>query len=175
MNLSTTIKAVLLATPLFVSTAVAQAPSNTGTEPAMIDVKTSAEDKKHSVNVSPLGILSGSYGVNYQHLLDGYHGFLVEGNFASSSSGDASSSSIGATVGYRLHWRENQNSGFVGLNLGYYSGKGEATVNGMKTFDVDTQVTSVTTNLGKRWAWDEWSQHHLPLRNRQRQLRHHHG
>lgn len=123
----------------------------------MPTVKQSALTKENSVNLSPLGLLSGSYGLNYERLIGGYHGVLVEGNFSHSSGDNASSNSVGGTVGYRFHWRGSQNSGFVGLNLGYFKGSGEGSItnNGMmKTFDVDTTVSSITANIGKRWAWD---------------------
>ncbi len=107
--------------------------------------------------MSPLGLLSGSYGINYEKLFGGYHGLLLEGNFASSSDRDASSSSFGGTLGYRFHWRGRQDSGFLGLNLGYFSGSGEGSVGtdmSRKTFNVNTTVSSITVNVGRRWAWD---------------------
>ncbi len=156
MQIKTVLSTLVLSTPLFAASALAQAPSAMPMEP-MPTVKQSALDKQNSVNLSPLGVLSGSYGLNYERLLSGYHGIIVEGNFSSSSNDEASSSSVGATVGYRFHWRGNQDSGFLGLNLGYYAGSGQGTIdNGttMKTFDVDTTVSSITANIGRRWAWD---------------------
>lgn len=113
--------------------------------------------KENSVNLSPIGAFSGSYGINYERLISGYHGVLVEGNFGRASGDGASSSSFGGTVGYRFHWRGSQDSGFVGLNLGYFKGSGEGSVtlgDTKKTFDVETTVSSITANIGKRWAWD---------------------
>ena len=150
-----TLPTLLLTAPLFVASALAQAPSEPPMAP-MPEVEANALSKENSVNVSPLGVLSGSYGINYERLFGGYHGLLVEGNFGRSSSGDASSSSLGGTIGYRFHWRGNQDSGFLGLNLGYFTGSGEGTVtNGSetKTFDVDTTVSTITANVGRRWAW----------------------
>ena len=152
MKIKSTIATLLLSTPLLVSTALAETP----VEP-IGDLRASAQHKENSVNMSPLGVLSGSYGLNYERLFNGYHGLLVEGNFSNSSDEDTSSTSIGGTLGYRFHWRGKQDSGFVGLNLGYSSGTGEGSIsNGMttKSFDVDTSVSSVTANIGRRWAWD---------------------
>ncbi len=142
---------------VFASRADAQSMPETSSQPIVAAEKTSALHKENSLNISPLGVLSGSYGLTYERLLQGHHGIIVEGNYASASGSDASSSSAGATIGYRYHWRGNQDSGFVGLNLGYYDGSGTATVEsgGMSTtFDMDTKVTTLTANIGRRWAWD---------------------
>lgn len=157
MNIRNTIITIVLSPTLGASVAVAQAP--TATAPAAVPSieSASALNKKNSVNVSPLGLLVGSYGVNYERLLDGHHGLLVEGNFASSSSSNASNSSFGGTLGYRYHWSGGQDSGFVGLNLSYSSGSSEAVVttdDGMTSFDLDTTATTITANVGRRWAWD---------------------
>lgn len=147
---------ILISIPLLASSAVAQVPSEASVEP-VADVEKSGTSKENSVNLSPLGVLSGSYGLNYERLFGGYHGLLVEGNFSRSSGDDASSSSLGGTLGYRFHWRGKQDSGFLGINLGYHTGSGEGSIdNGaeVKTFDVDTTVSSITANIGRRWAWD---------------------
>ena len=68
----------------FAASALAQAPSEAPAQPMPV-VQQSALDKENSVNLSPLGILSGSYGLNYERLIGGYHGVLIEGNFSSSS------------------------------------------------------------------------------------------
>lgn len=126
-------------------------------QPPVAVTEIPAQAKKNSLNLSPLGLLSGSYGLTYERLLSGYHGIIAEGNYASSSSSDASSDSVGATIGYRYHWRGRQDSGFVGLNVGYFdgSGSGKVTTNSMtKSFDVNTKVATITANIGRRWAWE---------------------
>ncbi len=157
MQPKATLATVLLSLPVLTSTALAQAPAEPPTPP-LLEVRQTALTKENSVNLSPLGILSGSYGLNYERLLNGYHGLIVEGNFSSFSDSDSSSSSFGGALGYRFHWRGNQNSGFLGLNVGYYNGTGTGSVSTNsgqeRTFDVDTSVASITANIGKRWAWD---------------------
>jgi hypothetical protein len=114
-------------------------------------------ERQNSVNVSPLGLIIGSYAANYERLLPGGHGFIVEGAYSRSSDSESSATSGGVGLGYRYHWRGRQNSGFVGATLGYYVGNGDATVttnNMSETFDVDTKVLTMTANIGKRWAWD---------------------
>lgn len=116
-----------------------------------------APERTNSVNVSPLGLLIGSYSVNYEKLFGGSHGLLVEGYFANSSGDDASAFSLGLSVGYRWHWSGKQNSGFLGVNAGYGLGGAEATINTgavEKTFSLDTTALALTANVGKRWAWD---------------------
>ncbi|HUH06075.1 MAG TPA: hypothetical protein VML75_28995, partial [Kofleriaceae bacterium] len=98
-------------------------------------------ERQNSINVSPLGLVFGSYAANYERLTPGGHGILIEGAYSRSSDDESSATSGGVGVGYRWHWRGKQNSGFVGATLGYYVGNGEATVttNGMsESFDVDT-------------------------------------
>ena len=137
---------IFVALSLMATTAMAQ------------EAKVAAEAPRvHSVNLSPLGVAFGSYALNYEYLLDGYHGFLVEGNFSSSSDDDTSNTSGGALLGYRLHWSGEQNSGFIGLSAAYQMGSGDGTVtvnNEKKTFQVDSSYWAVTANVGRRWAWD---------------------
>jgi hypothetical protein len=115
------------------------------------------DEGANSVNLSPLGVASGTYGLNYEHLLDGTHGFLVEGAYAKLGGDDASSTSTSGNVGYRWHWRGQQSSGFLGLTMGYGVGSGEATVTyegETSTWDVDVTTFKLVPNIGKRWAWD---------------------
>ena len=125
-----------------------------GSAPAI--QKPAAAAQENSINVSPLGLLFGSYTLNYERLVGGYHGFLVEAGFANLSNDASSSSSFGGTVGYRFHWSGEQNSGFVGVNLGHERGTGDATLTtgSRKKFNVDSSVTKVTANVGRRWAWN---------------------
>ncbi|MBU0553253.1 DUF3575 domain-containing protein [Myxococcota bacterium] len=117
-----------------------------------------APEKANSVNLNPMGIATGNYNLNYERLFDGTHGVLLEGGLSMTDDGDTKSSSMGAGVGYRWHWRGKQNSGFLGVQGSYYAGTGEAKVssggNEMMKFDVDTTAVSVVPNIGKRWAWD---------------------
>lgn len=114
--------------------------------------------KSNSVNFSPLGLLVGSYALNYERLMNKRHGLLVEGVFSSTSGDGTSSTGYGGLVGYRWHWSPSQDSGFAGLNVGYQVGTGTAEVTddtGDKySFDVDTTALAVTANIGRRWAWD---------------------
>lgn len=132
--------------------------------PAMAEeppaVKDTVNYKANSVNLSPLGALSGTYALNYERLFNGGHGLLVEGVYVNRSSEDTNSNSLGGAVGYRWHWNGTQDSWFTGLNIGYTSGTGDAlvtsTVNGETTeqkFDVDVKAFTTTVNIGRRWAW----------------------
>ena len=116
------------------------------------------KERANSINVSPLGLLAGSYSANYERLFSGHHGLLLEGQYIRASDDDASSTHGGGGIGYRWHWRGRQNSGFLGATLAYTKGSGEGTVSitgsDDKTFDVDVSVLQLTGNIGKRWAWD---------------------
>ena len=107
----------------------------------------------NSVNVSPLGLLFGSYALNFEHLHNGYHGLLVEGQLSTSSNETTKSVSAGGGIGYRYHWSGTQDSGFLGAMVGYQNGSADATVNG-QSFDMSVSAASLTANIGRRWAWD---------------------
>lgn len=116
-----------------------------------------APEKANSVNLNPLGVVFGSYSLNYERLFGGTHGLLVEGLFSSSSNDTSSTVAYGGLVGYRWHWSGRQNSWFLGANVGYETGSGDGTVttNGVEEkFDLSVSRLSATANIGKRWAWD---------------------
>lgn len=117
------------------------------------EVEADAPMGANSVNLNPLGVLFGSYSVNYERLFDRQHGLLVEAGFSSSedSNGDTAFAT-GALVGYRWHWSQSQDSGFLGANVGYYLGEGEASVNN-SSFKVDYTTVDITLNGGRRYAW----------------------
>lgn len=136
-------KTALVATALalFSSTAFAD-------EPLAVAAKA---EKTDTINLSPLGVLVGDYALTYEHLFGGHHGLIVEGIGSRSASDDGSSLQFGGGVGYRWHWRGRQNSGFLGLMLAQRFGTGSVTENGM-THDMTVSSTTVTANIGKRWA-----------------------
>ncbi|HVU53369.1 MAG TPA: hypothetical protein VHL80_21940 [Polyangia bacterium] len=121
--------------------------------------------KENSINGSPLGVLFGSYSLNYERLAGGTHGFMIEGTFSHSTgtstiNGDQTSSKsmlYGGGVGYRWHWSGQQQSGFLGLMAGYTVGTGSGTVSdmtGTQQFDLTVKAPWVVANIGKRWQWD---------------------
>ncbi len=109
--------------------------------------------QENSINVNPIGVLFGSYSLNFEHLFAEQHGLLAEGTFATSSSGTTSTVDGGFAVGYRWHWSKSQNSGFLGANLGYRLGSAKATVDS-STFDLNVSVPYAVFNIGRRFAWD---------------------
>lgn len=121
------------------------------------DTSAQADVRAHSVNLSPLGPLSGTYSVNYEHLFGGTHGLLVEGLYSNTTDKDTKSNSAGASVGYRWHWSDAQDSGFIGMTMAYETGTGTAkvTTNGESvSWDVDVTTLKLIPNIGRRWAWD---------------------
>jgi len=111
-------------------------------------------ERVHSVNGNPMGFLFGSYGLTYEHL-SGSNGILVEGGFSHSSSGDTSATAYGGAVGYRWHWRGRQNSGFLGINAGFYAGTAAASSeDGSVMTDMTIRTAQLVMNVGKRWQFD---------------------
>ena len=107
----------------------------------------------HSVNVNPLGLMFGSYSVNYMHLFDGTHGVVGEGTYSSASDEFTETSFVGGGLGYRWHWSSRQNSWFLGVMGGYSVGAAKTETDG-EDFKLDITTTSMIPNIGKRWAWD---------------------
>jgi hypothetical protein len=162
---------ILIAVPVVTSAsdAFAQSPAAGYVPPpgyAPAPVLTAAPPpKENSINISPLGVVFGGYSLNYEHLWDGMHGVVVEGEFShasgtsteSSNSVSASSTSYGGAAGYRWHWSGRQDSGFLGLMAGYDVGTGSGTVTRggtAKSIDLTLKASRFVANIGKRWQWD---------------------
>ncbi len=114
-----------------------------------------AEERSHSINANPMGVLFGAYNLNYEYLGTS-HGLVVEAAFEQSGGDDASVTTYGAGAGWRWHWRGRQNSGFLGAMVTFAGGTAEATVNGEmpERYDLSLTQLSVTFNIGKRWQFD---------------------
>lgn len=119
----------------------------------------------NSVNGNPIGFLFGSYSLNYERLVNGTHGFLIEGNLSRSTgsvnngteTSSNTSTTYGGGAGYRWHWSGQQNSGFLGLMAGYSVGAGKSTITDggvSNSFDLTIKAPWVVANIGKRWQWD---------------------
>lgn len=113
-------------------------------------------DPVNSINGNPLGALIGSYGLNYERLMGGMHGLMIEGQLGIRSDSSSSYTTYGGGAGYRWHWRGRQNSGFLGLMAGYSVGTGKSTVSdgagGTQNFDLTIKAPWVVGNIGKRWV-----------------------
>ena len=96
-------------------------------------------------------------GVTFEHLFNGTHGLIVEGNVnLSSNRRRRRRRKCGGAVGYRWHWRGRQNSGFLGVMIAHGMGAGTVTESdGMAAamkYPDDLASTSISTaNIGKRW------------------------
>ncbi len=135
------------------SIALAQAPSAPmpGFAPLVVEQKV---EKENSINISPLGLVAGNIALTYERLFSGTHGVIVEGVMNRSSSDDGDSLQFGGSIGYRWHWRGQQNSGFLGATFSQTMGSGSVTrtANGASmTHDMSVRSTMITANIGKRW------------------------
>jgi len=139
-------------TMLAVTTLLAAAPALVAADPdpSPLGVEAKAEPT-NTINASPLGVVVGDYALTYEHLFNGSHGLILEGIGSRAAGDEGSSLQFGGGVGYRWHWRGHQNSGFLGLMAAQRFGTGSVTENGM-THDMSVRSTTVTANIGKRWA-----------------------
>jgi hypothetical protein len=145
--------ALWLAPALALAVTASQAEAQSVEQPEEAVEEQVDEPGKHSINISPLGILFGAYNINYEYLHDGTHGILGEAGMAHSSDDDTSATSFAGSAGYRWHWRGKQSSGFLGANVGYQRGWGTTSYDGTE-FDLDVSRVIVVGNIGRRWAWD---------------------
>lgn len=145
--------ATLSALTLFASTATSYAEERPSGDPDTSDV---AAEKRWSVNISPIGFLTGSYTSTFEYLR-GAHGIISESSYNHFSDSDSSSNGAGVALGYRWHWRGRQDSGFLGINAGASVGTASTDVGEgdmEREVDVDVFVVALTGNVGRRWAWD---------------------
>lgn len=145
-------KLLALALVAVPSLAVAQPQASDATPGPAI---TAAAEPKHSINASPLGLLFGNVALTYEYLHNGTHGLIVEGYGSHASNDDGSSLQFGGAVGYRWHWRGQQNSGFLGVMVSQSLGSGEVSTDvggaNQMTHAMSVRSTMVTGNIGKRW------------------------
>ena len=74
--------------------------------------------KTHAIQVSPLGLLLGTYALDYEILLRQRHGFCVDLLYANGR--DLSGSKLegkGFSISYRYHLKGRMNSNFLGIFL----------------------------------------------------------
>lgn len=140
---------------LLVAAALVTVPALASAQPlGVTETQAKAPEKTNSINVSPAGALIGYYSLTYEHLFNGSHGVIVEGNAGFDSGTDASSYRVGGGVGYRWHWRGRQNSGFLGVMVAQAFGSGHVeTTSGSQTmtYQMGIRSTMITANVGKRW------------------------
>lgn len=112
-----------------------------------------AIEHPHSVNLG-IGTLWGSPSVTYQHLFRGGHGLLIGANAFYASHEIGTGMGAGGSVGYRWHWSERQDSGFLGLHAGFDRDRSpmRITINEM-TEDALVHISTfyLVGNVGKRW------------------------
>jgi hypothetical protein len=140
---------------LLVTAALVTLPALASAQPlGVTETQQKAPEKTNSINVSPLGALLGNYSLTYEHLFNGTHGVILEGNASFASNSDSSSYQMGGGVGYRWHWRGRQNSGFLGVMVAQSFGNGEVTTSSGgqdMTYEMGVRSTTITGNIGKRW------------------------
>jgi hypothetical protein len=99
----------------------------------------------HALNFGLLTVFGPGGGVNYEFLMDGFHGLLVE-----SSVGSEHYAYMG---GYRYHFSGAMESLFGGIYARYQYVEGSVT-EFEKEFYYEISGASYGVNLGKRWVWE---------------------
>jgi hypothetical protein len=106
-----------------------------------------------SINASPMGLVYGTYSLNYEHLFKGGHGILLEGGYSADNNDDISVDSGYGLIGYRYHFNGTQNSWFVGASASYGVATGTAKIDDEK-YSASIMSFGLTGNVGKRWQFD---------------------
>lgn len=112
-------------------------------------------ERQHSINLG-VGTTWGAPSISYEFLGAGGHGLVLEASGVYRVGDDGHSWGSGGAIGYRWHASGQQDSGFLGIHLGYDRGRSPATVvnltDGMvEKAQVDDQTFYVVGNFGKRW------------------------
>ena len=113
----------------------------------------------NAVNFGFIGLLSGSYYLNYSRSLDGYHGLIGEVVYVAregtideeaEEQEQFQENGFGFLLGYRYAWEGGQDSPFTGVSFDYY--QSEETRDGNPHAKYNSW--SLTANIGRRWAWE---------------------
>ena len=120
--------------------------------------KSTKNEIPNSVNLSLLGLVFGTYALNYERLFNGTHGLLIEMLYQERQSDEGETYyGAGGLLGYRFHWSHTQSSGFVGGHLSCKAHVGTGTVStSLYPSDEETNAFewAVTANVGRRWQLD---------------------
>lgn len=110
-------------------------------------------ERKHSVNLG-VGTTWGAPSISYEFLGAGGHGLVLEASGFYRFAEEGHSRGAGGAIGYRWHASRQQDSGFLGVHVGFDRGQSPilVTTNDMEeTFQVNDQTFYVVGNFGKRW------------------------
>ena len=128
-----------------------------GAEEAAPEESVIKVSRPKSINFSPFSAFAGSLSLNYAQLLDGYHGFLIEGALVDAiyeptdpEEAKTTAEGFDILVGYRYHWSGGQDSSFWGVSAGHSRG----TSSSDDGSNISYRNTTLTLNLGRRWAWE---------------------
>lgn len=153
----TSLALVLATSALAFAARPAAAQEPTPAPASMPAVATAAPPRTFSINVDPFGLVQGYYGGNVEWLHGG-HGIVLEGHYWSAGDDKFSTKGGGSYIGYRWHWRGQENSGFLGFMVGGGYGTGVATSTNsagqMMSYDLTVSTVEVTADIGKRWQLD---------------------
>lgn len=107
--------------------------------------------RTNAIQISPIGLFTGNYHMNYEHLFKGKHGFVIGLSYINSELNKGNSISLS----YRNHYKPSMKSFFWGVFANYTQNEGFAqeTINGSVTNSYGFSFSSyaVGPNIGKRW------------------------
>lgn len=109
--------------------------------------------KTHAIQVSPLGLLLGTYAVDYEVLLGQKHGFCLDLLYADGR--DLSGNELkghGFTVGYRYHLQDRMAANFLGVFVRRSEIDGEIEVDDER-FSYHFRSLAIGPLYGERHIW----------------------
>ena len=107
------------------------------------------EKMNQALQLGVVGVMFGTFTLNYECLLGHEHGIVVEGNYF--YNGDYSHGE-NAELAYRWHFLKRMNSGFLGVFIkGDRSNGSENDVPGVTVGYTQTSIT-IGPNIGYRWV-----------------------
>ncbi len=121
---------------------------------------TNVDPRKNAIGLGPSISLVQGMSLSYERMLGEEHALNLSARHGFQSIADAIFMwKAGLMVGYRWHWSGGQDSGFVGVDLGAFTGEGTRFVLDDNSPDpgvaeVSTYQVALIGSVGRRFAWD---------------------
>jgi hypothetical protein len=117
---------------------------------ANVQAQEEGKNYRMAVNLHPWGFVLGSYRVNYELLLGGMHGIMVEGLFQAGGG----SAYYGGGLFYRLHFKKSMDSWFFSPFVKLIVFNGNTTINSVD-YGFDYTMILYGANMGVRYVFGD--------------------
>lgn len=116
------------------------------------EMPTATQSKTMAVGISLNNLFFGAFAANFEMLLSGRHGVMLEGSYLPVSSGSTSSDIYSSSLHYRFHFTEGLDTWFIDGYGKFGTGSGTGT-SGIHPFTIEMNATAIGANIGKRFMF----------------------